>query len=139
MEGHPKQRHPSTLRTELTVWLLAIALGGATGLWSAVASPSREPIGRTVQTMALSVVQSAEAPASPDEVAAASTGSTQSRLLGWLLDIVLAFVKAAWWVLPIPLVFSLWRQSRHYGECRACGSRALDELVTPHGALPPTI
>jgi len=39
-EAHPKQRHPSTLRTEATVWLIAIAIGAAAGLWSAITSPS---------------------------------------------------------------------------------------------------
>jgi hypothetical protein len=138
-KGHPQQRHPSTLRTEATVWLVAIAIGGAAGLWSAINSPSSEPLSRSVQSMALSVVHPADAPPAENDVAAAPAGGTGTQLLGWLVGIVIAFVKIAWWVLPIPILFSLWRQTRSHAICRACGSRALEELITPHGALPPAI
>ena len=139
IDGHPRQRHPSTLKTEATIWLLAIAIGGAAGLWSAIPSPTHEPLSRSVQSMALSVVHPADTPPQVDEATVAPREDGGVELVGWLLGLVVAFLKAAWWVLPIPIAFSVWRQTRSYAVCRACGSRALEELVTPHGALPPAI
>jgi hypothetical protein len=138
-DGHPRQHHPSTLRTEATVWLAAIAIGGAAGLWSAATSPSREPLNRSMQSMALSVVHPANTPPATSDAATPPAGGTGTQLIGWLINLAVAFVKAAWWVLPVPVAFSLWRQMRSFPACRACGSRELEELLTPHGALPPAI
>lgn len=135
--AHPKTRHPSTLKTELTAWLVAITIGVAAGVWSAVTAPTGTPLSRTVQSMALSSVQTADATPASTAYDDPSTGETGAPMLARLLDVVVAFLKAAWWVLPVPVAFSMWRQWRTYPVCRACGSRDLTEVTTPHGALPP--
>jgi len=136
-DAHPRSRHPSTLKTELTIWLVAMAIGAAAGAWSAVTTPSRAPLGRTMQSMALSSVQSADALPARTVNDPPAAGGPGSQFLGWLLDVAVAFLKTAWWALPIPIAFSIWRQSRAHPVCRACGSRTLTEVITPHGALPP--
>jgi hypothetical protein len=136
-DAHPRTQHPSSFRTELTLWLAAIAIGAAAGVWSAVTAPSPSPLNRTVQTMALSSVQTANADGVAGAEDAPASGGAGSQFLEWLLDVVVVFLKTAWWVLPIPLAFSIWRQWRTYPVCRRCGARDLTEVITPHGALPP--
>lgn len=135
-EGHPKDRHPSSLRTEAIIWLLAIVVGSGAGLWSAITTPSPEPLSMRAQALALSAVQHVE-PAPATAPADEPSRSVAGDLIGWLLGLVLAFVRSAWWVLPIPILFSLWRQLGTRPVCRSCGSPQLIEIATPHGALPP--
>jgi hypothetical protein len=59
------------------------------------------------------------------------------RIADSIYSVVAGFLKAAWWVLPIPIFFSLWRQLKHYEVCRVCGSRDLVPVVAPHGEEPP--
>lgn len=135
-DAHPRTRHPSSLRAELTIWALALAIGTMAGLWSAATSPARAPLSQTVQAMALSAVQAPDAGTPPADEAPA-TPASGSQTLGWAMGLVLAFLRSAWWVLPIPFAFSIWRQVRTYPVCRTCGSRNLTALATTHGALPP--
>jgi len=132
----PKTRHPSTLKTEVLVWLVAVGIGLGAGLWSAVTSPSSEPLGRSVQSLALSAMHTAgpeAAPATTDE----PPRSASDDVPGWALGFIVAFLRRAWWVLPIPILFSFWRQSRTTAVCHSCGSPQLAEILTPHGPLPP--
>jgi len=137
INAHPKSRHPSTLKTELAIWLVAITIGVAAGVWSAITAPTSTPLSRSVQSLALSSVRTGDAgPASP-VYEDPSTGEAGAPVLTRLLDVVVAFLRTAWWVLLVPVAFSIWRQWRTFPVCRACGSRDLTEVTTPHGALPP--
>jgi len=135
-EAHPKRRHPSSLRTEGTIWVVAISVGLVAGTWSAATSPSAPPLSHVLSALTLSSEQSIEQPqTAQDDVAAAPSLSMQ--LLTWTYRKILDFVRTAWWVLPIPILFSLWRQFRPYEVCAACGSRDLEPIAVPHGDLPP--
>jgi hypothetical protein len=109
----------------------------AAGIWSAVTAPTSSPLSRTVQSLALSSVRMADAGPASTVNEDPSTGNDGTPMLARLLDVVVAFLRTAWWVLPVPIAFSIWRQWRTYPACRACGSRDLTEVATPHGALPP--
>ena len=56
------------------------------------------------------------------------------RVADSIAGAVFGFIKTAWWVLPIPIIFSIWRQAKHFEVCRVCGSRDLVAVVAPHGA-----
>lgn len=133
-DGHPGHRHPSTFRTELAIWLVALVIGTAAGMWSAATSAARSPLSRAAPSLTLSSVSAAPAEAVPES---APAGGTSSQTLVWLTHVIVAFLKAAWWVLPIPIAFSIWRQWSPYPVCAACGSRQLGEVPTAHGAAPP--
>ncbi len=137
-EAHPKRRHPSTLRVESTVWMVAILVGLVAGAWSAATSPSAPPLSHVLSALTFSSEQSIEQTATAqDDVPAAP--SVRMQLLTWTYRKILDFVKTAWWILPIPILFSLWRQFRQYEVCAACGSRSLEPIVAPHGELPPQL
>jgi hypothetical protein len=133
-DGHPREQHPSSLKTELAIWLVALTIGVAAGLWSAATASARNPLSLTAQSFTLSSVQTAPAEAIPE---APVSGGSDSQTVAWLTRIIVAFLKAAWWVLPIPIAFSVWRQWSTYPVCVACGSRRLGEVPTPHGAALP--
>jgi hypothetical protein len=59
--------------------------------------------------------------------------------LTWITRKLVDFLKTAWWVLPLPILFSLWRQFRGYEVCGHCGSRELVPVVVPHGDEPPPL
>jgi hypothetical protein len=135
-DGHPRQQHPSTFRTELTIWLVALVIGAVVGMWSAATSAREHPLSRAMPALTLSSVQAA--PSEPAEPVGQSPRSdSSSHALVWLTQILVAFLEAAWWVLLLPIGFSIWRQWSSYPVCAACGSRRLAEVPTPHGtALP---
>jgi hypothetical protein len=137
VEAHPKLKHPSSFRTEVSVWAVAIIVGLAAGTWSAATSSSAPSLSGTLPSLSLSSAQPAEQPV---EALAAEDRDEQGagmRFAIWARYVVLDFLRTAWWVLPLPILFSLWRQRRKYPVCAACGSRTVVPVVAPHGdALP---
>ncbi len=120
-DSHPRLRHPSSLRTEATVWAAAIVIGLSVGAWQAIRSD-----GGGVSAMAQ---LSAVAPAAQEAVPAVQSHEAPRNVVlqvgSWLVARMLEFLKVAWWALPIPLVFSLWRQRVKHPVCAHCGSRRL--------------
>ena len=124
--GRPKHYHPSSLRTEVTVWLVALAVGGGAGVVSVLATATPAPEAPELQRMALSAVGSSEAIPTPAQAEETSTSSGHGlRLAVWARDRVLDFLRVAWWVLPIPMVFSVWRQFAEREGCAHCSSGRL--------------
>ena len=124
-DARPKLRHPSTLKAEVTVWTLALAIGLTSGAWSALTS-TPGPLGE-VGLSAL-VVPARSAVDGPAEVEAEDSGSRSTSTLAvaaWTRDVVLDFARTAWWALLVPVLFSLWRQSATYEACIHCQSRKL--------------
>jgi len=120
------------MRTEATLWGVALVLGLSVGAWQAVTSSAGAGVTGMSQ---LSVVTApAEAPAAqaidhvPPRNVIVSVGS-------WLVGRFASFVRVAWWALPIPLFFSLWRQVARRPVCARCGSRRLIEadVLLPGG------
>ena len=125
------------MRVEVFVWAVAIAVGLAAGTWSALTSAPENPLSRAALALTLSSAQSAELPAETVRADTQGSPSLGVQVATWVSHAVLDFLKTAWWVLPLPILFSLWRQFRAYEVCRACGSRELVPVVTPHGLEPP--
>ena len=130
--ARPRLVHPSTLRTEVSVWLVALTVGAGAGLWSVVSTPPETPESSAIQRVALTVMAGAEAPppvtAGPNLVGRNGSGWP---VVFWIKDLVLDFLRTAWWVLPIPVAFSLWRQFAQREGCIECGSRRFDPLPAP--------
>jgi hypothetical protein len=125
-ECHPKFRHPSSLRTEATVWLVAILIGLTAGAWHAVTSPGRSSL------PAISQLSMVAAPVEQPAVPAPDGGGPRNvavQVGGWLFDRLVQFLRVAWWALPIPILFSTWRQGKKYPVCVRCGSRRLEPAV----------
>jgi hypothetical protein len=137
VEAHPKLKHPSSFRTEVSIWAVAIMVGLIFGTWSATGSSSGSSLSGALPALSFSSTQRVEQPV---ETVAPDNRNTQSpgmRFALWARSIVLDFLRTAWWVLPLPILFSLWRQRRKYPVCAACGSRTVVPVVAPHGdALP---
>lgn len=125
--GRPKHYHPSSLRTEVTVWIVALAVGAGAGVTSLFTSAGPAPKAPELQRMALSVVGPSEAVpapvAQPEE--SSTSGGTGLRFAVWARDLALDFLRVAWWVLPIPVLFSLWRQVAEREGCAHCRSGRL--------------
>ncbi len=122
-ETHPRRRHPSSFRTESSVWAGAVVLGLMVGAWNAITSPEATDLTQPIQ---LSTV-TAPVDANQDPVVT-GRGSVRSVVMqagGWILQKTIAFVRVAWWLLPIPIVFSLWRQFRTVPICAHCQSANL--------------
>lgn len=132
-DTHPKLRHPSSMRTEATVWTVALLAGMLFGVWQAAtaSSPVGVPGMSRLSAVAVEPVEQSAVvthdPAPPRSVAV-SVGS-------WLVERLARFVRVAWWALPIPLLFSLWRQFAKRPACAHCGSRRIvaAELFLPGG------
>jgi hypothetical protein len=119
---HPKLRHPSTMRTEASLWGVALAVGLCIGAWNAVttSTPTTQ-----IGVSALSAVT--EAP-SGTNVVDHDHGAPKNIVVqigGWLIERTVQFVRVAWWTLPIPLLFSFWRQTVKRPVCARCGSLRL--------------
>ena len=132
-DAHPKLRHPSSFRFESSVWTLAIVVGLFAGTFSAVKSESGPTLSSVFQSVRLSAAQTTELPADVQQ-----TGSRQSESVGllfttWVSRTIIDFLKTAWWVLPLPILFSLWRQFRGFEVCGHCGARELVPVAVPHG------
>lgn len=122
-ECHPKFRHPSSLRMEAMVWLVAVLIGLGVGAWRAVTSSAGSSFPAVSQ---LSVVAApVEQPAVPTADLAAPR-NIAVQIGGWLVDRLVQFLRVAWWALPIPILFSTWRQGKKYPVCVHCGSRRLE-------------
>ncbi len=109
-ENHPKQRHPSSLKV-----------------------PSDQPFTRALQSFALTSAQPGDLPAEDPQSSSRQSRSPGMRMVDTAYSIVGNFLRTAWWVLPLPILFSLWRQRKRYEVCRVCGSRDLVPVVAPHG------
>lgn len=137
VEAHPKLKHPSSLRVEATVWMAAILVGLVAGVWSAATSSSDPSLSRALQ-----VVTQSSAVEPPAESATAGNRNTQSlqvRSAVWARGLLLDFLRTAWWVLPLPLAFSFWRQFKKRQVCAACGSRRLAPVQVDYGEQPPAM
>ncbi|KPJ91097.1 MAG: hypothetical protein AMS18_09325 [Gemmatimonas sp. SG8_17] len=139
VEAHPKLKHPSSLRVEAAVWLAAILVGLVAGAWSAATSSSAPSLSRALQVVTQSSAEPVEPPPESATVANPSTQSPQLRFALWARGVLLDFLRTAWWVLPLPLAFSYWRQFKKHQVCAACGSRRLAPVAVDYGELPPTV
>ena len=121
-EGHPRLRHPSRLRTEVTVWAVAIVFGLSAGMWQAITAPPETPPAALSQ---LSVVTPAAEEPNPVSPTPQGPRSAVVQIGGWLFDRFVRFLRTAWWALLIPIAFSTWRQGARRAVCVHCGSRRL--------------
>ena len=135
-DAHPMLRHPSTFRVESSIWTLAIVVGLFAGTLSAVKSESGPSLSRVLQSVTLSSAQPAAQPADV-QTEARGTESTGVLFMTWITGTLADFLKTAWWVLPIPILFSVWRQFKGYEICGHCGERELVPVVVTHGEEPP--
>ncbi len=119
---HPRLRHPSSLRTEASLWSVALVVGLAIGAWNAVTTPSQSG---QLSYSALSVVGEAPAEANVVRHDHGAPTNVVVQIGSWLLDRAVEFVRVAWWTLPIPLLFSVWRQAIRQPVCAHCGSGRL--------------
>ncbi len=126
-DGPPKTYHPSSFRVEVALWALAITVGLGAGFVSMVRGAADHAGPRELQAFAISSVRAADAV--PAEAAPAEPAPRPSSVVAgvieWVLGAVLDFVRSFWWVLPIPVAFSVWRQFATHPGCLACGSRNL--------------
>ena len=125
-EMHPRQKHPSSLRTESSIWAAAIVAGMLVGTWNAITSPTRADDAAPPMTLS-AVSAAAETPVDP-QASRSNTGGSRTVALqigAWIQAKGLAFLRTAWWLLPVPILFSLWRQFRTVPVCVHCGSRDL--------------
>jgi len=132
-DAHPKLRHPSSFRFESSVWMLAIVVGLFAGTFSAAKSDSGPSLSQVLQSVTLSTAQSADVPADFQGTEARGSQSTGMLFTTWVTSTIVDFLKTAWWVLPLPILFSLWRQFKGIEVCGRCGSRELVPGVGPHG------
>jgi hypothetical protein len=132
-DAHPKLRHPSTFRIESSIWTLAIVVGLFAGTFSAVKSESGPSLSHVLQSVRLSVAQTTELPADVQQTDSRGSQSFGMLFATWATRNIVDFLKYAWWMLPLPILFSLWRQFRGYEVCGHCGSRGLVPVVVPHG------
>jgi len=123
MEARPKPYHPSSFRVEAGVWLVAVFVGLAVGVSSTIEGPTAES-GRTVSALAAVTAQSVDAETAqvPDQ---GTRSNPTLQVSNWIRAKVALFLRSAWWVLPIPILFSLWRQTSKRDGCPKCGSRQL--------------
>jgi hypothetical protein len=120
------------MRTEATLWGMALFVGLSVGAWQAVTSgagvgvPGVSRLSVVTTPAEAPVVQANEAVPPPNVVI--TVGS-------WIVDRFASLVRVAWWALPIPLFFSLWRQFARRPVCARCGSRRLIEadVLLPGG------
>ena len=103
------------LRLSKLSWFFANAI---------TSTPSTTP-GQPLQLS--SVTASVETDAEPGAALPTreDTRGVAMQVGGWLLDKALAFIRVAWWLLPLPIVFSCWRQFRTVPVCAHCASRNL--------------
>ena len=132
-DAHPKLRHPSSFRFESSVWTLAIVVGLFAGTLSAVKSESGPTLSSVFQSVRLSAAQTTEMPADVQQTDSRQSESVGLLFTAWFSRNIIDFLKTAWWVLPLPILFSLWRQFRGFEVCGHCGSRELVPVVVPHG------
>ncbi len=129
--GVPKTCVRSRLAVEVTLWLVGIGMGLTVGGWRAIVTSSPQALATEVQEIALSSVSGSFEAANPVAVATETAYNTDRILFemaAWLSDVSFGFIKAFWWALIIPVLFSLWRQFSKYQGCRACGSKELTPL-----------
>ncbi len=125
-ESHPRQKHRSSFRTETSLWAAAIVAGMLVGTWNAITSPTETDDAASPTTLS-AVTAASEAPVDP-QASASNTGGSRAVALqigAWIRAKSLAFLRTAWWLLPVPILFSLWRQFRTVPVCAHCGSRDL--------------
>ncbi len=136
-DAHPKLRHPSSFKIESSIWAVAIVVGLFAGTLSAAKSDSGPKLSHVLQSVTLSVTQPADHPANVQPTESRASQSVGVLFTAWITRSTLDFLKSAWWVLPIPILFSLWRQFRGYEVCGQCGSRELVPVEVHHGEEPP--
>ena len=132
-DAHPKLRHPSSFRVESSIWTLAIVVGLFAGTFSAVRSESGPSLSHVLQSVRLSAAQTTEFPADVQQTDTRGSQSVGMLFTTWVTRTIVDFLKTAWWVLPLPILFSVWRQFRGYEVCGHCGARELVPVVVPHG------
>jgi hypothetical protein len=117
------------MRTEASLWGVALALGLSIGAWQAVTTST------PTAALGLSAVSAVNAEPAEANAVTHDHGAPKNAVVqigSWLLERAIAFVRVAWWTLPIPLLFSIWRQVATRPVCAHCGSRRLipGELAT---------
>jgi len=132
-DAHPKLQHPSSFKIESSIWAVAIIVGLFAGTFSAAKSDGGPKLSQVLQSVTLSVSQPADQPAEVQQSEARASQSTGVLFLTWITTTLIDFLKTAWWVLPIPILFSLWRQFKPHEVCGHCGARELVPVVSPHG------
>ncbi|NIM52646.1 MAG: hypothetical protein GTO22_25945 [Gemmatimonadales bacterium] len=124
-DSHPKLLHPSSLRTEASVWAIAIVIGLFAGIWNTVTSSRASPEPPQFAQLANATAPSAEEPSAAPTTTSEGPRGIVVQVGGWLIDRIWSFLRVAWWVLPIPILFSMWRQFSTHPACAHCGSRRL--------------
>ncbi|MCH8937443.1 MAG: hypothetical protein IIB90_17140 [Gemmatimonadetes bacterium] len=128
--GVPKTCVRSRLAVEVTLWLVGIGMGLTAG-GRAIGTSAPHALTTEVQEIALSSVSGSLVAANPVEVATETAYNTDGILFeatAWISDVSFSFIRAFWWTLIIPGLFSLWRQFSKYPGCRACGSKELTPI-----------
>ena len=124
MEARPKSYHPSGLRVEAGVWLVAVFVGLAVGVSSTIEGPAADT-GTSVTAFAAVAARSVDAEAARVPADQEVRSSLTLQVSNWIRAKVALFLRSAWWALPIPILFSLWRQMSKRDGCPKCGSRKL--------------
>jgi hypothetical protein len=124
MEARPKSYHPSSLRAEACVWLVAVCLGLVIGVSSTIEGSTADS-GRSVSALSAVVAPSVDAEPTPVPVDQGARSNPTLQVSNWIRAKVALFLRSAWWVLPIPILFSLWRQTSKRDGCPKCRSRKL--------------
>ena len=136
-DAHPKLRHPSSLKVESSIWAVAIVIGLFAGTFSAAKSGSGPKLSHVLQSVSSSMAQHTDRPVEAQRTGTSGSQSTGMLFISWISRTLADFLKTAWWVLPLPILFSVWRQFKHYEVCGRCGSRELVPVLVPHGDEPP--
>lgn len=128
--GVPKTRVRSSLAVEVTLWLVCIGVGLTAG-GRAIVTSTPHTLTTEVQGIALSSISGSFVATNPVAVATETAYNTDGILFeitAWFSDASFGFIKAFWWALIIPVLFSLWRQFSKYQGCRECGSKELTPI-----------
>lgn len=133
-DSHPRFRHPSSLRVEASLWAVAVLIGLSAGAWQALTESSDTAPNAVASALSIAAPAS-DATASPPAITQAGPRNVVLEVGDWLIRRMFGFLKVAWWAVPIPLAFSLWRQRTKYPVCAHCGSRRL----IPAASVAPTL
>ena len=132
MEARPKSYHPSSLRVEGSLWGVAILVGIVAGVFSA-AEPTGLAQGPAVPALAAVAAPDVAVDGPRAHLQAQPPSNTTVLVSNWIRERVAMFLRSAWWVLPIPVLFSLWRQASKRHGCPKCGSRKLIPVLDMDG------
>jgi hypothetical protein len=124
-DSHPRLRRPSSLRTEATLWIAAVVIGLSAGAWQALTSAPAGTPPAMMSGLSIAAPETNEPAAAVHSHTRDAPRNAVLAIGDWLVRRVFGFLKVAWWAIPIPLAFSVWRQRTRRPICAHCGSRRL--------------